>query len=90
MDELQWRVGSQRDLRDCYDSCLTETLLSKNIPDAAIQPDGFTVHRLDRTIQWKPQEKEEVVECVSLSTTLGALMWPLSQELVQPLSSQGI
>lgn len=48
-NELTALILSQRDLRDCSAICLTETWLHEYIPDSALQLDGFTFHRADRT-----------------------------------------
>ena len=42
-------ILSQRDFRDCAAICLTETWLHTNIPDSALQQEGFTFHRADHT-----------------------------------------
>lgn len=42
MDELRTRIISQREIRDCCALILTETWLSDNIPDSAVQ---LQIHR---------------------------------------------
>ncbi|XP_072359770.1 uncharacterized protein [Scyliorhinus torazame] len=49
MDELKTRLTSQREVRDCCVLCFTETWLTPASQDCAIQPDGFSLHRMDRT-----------------------------------------
>ncbi|XP_051537628.1 uncharacterized protein LOC127431288 [Myxocyprinus asiaticus] len=46
--ELKARISFQRETRDCCIICLTETWMSAEIPDSAIEPTGFSVHRADR------------------------------------------
>lgn len=48
VDELLSRIQSQREARNCSAFCLTETWLDNNVPDAAIQPRGFSVFRSNR------------------------------------------
>ncbi len=36
------------ELRDCSIICLTETCMSREVPDFAMEPMGFSVHRADR------------------------------------------
>ncbi|XP_060703504.1 uncharacterized protein LOC132830055 [Hemiscyllium ocellatum] len=48
LDELKARLIYQRELRDCCVLCFTETWLSPAISDCALQPEGFSVHRMDR------------------------------------------
>ncbi|XP_059805435.1 uncharacterized protein LOC132380556 isoform X1 [Hypanus sabinus] len=47
VDELRSRLTSQRELRDCCVLCLTETGLTSDLPDSVIQPEGFSIHRMD-------------------------------------------
>ncbi len=43
------RISYQRETRDCFVICLTETWMSAMVPDSAIELTGFSVHRSDRT-----------------------------------------
>lgn len=45
-DELHCHICWQKDLIECSVLCFTKTWLSAVIPDRAIQPSGFTVHRV--------------------------------------------
>ncbi|XP_047656443.1 uncharacterized protein LOC113651616 isoform X1 [Tachysurus fulvidraco] len=47
--ELRARISYQRETRDCCIICLTETWMSAEVPDSAIELTGFSVHRSDRT-----------------------------------------
>ncbi len=47
--ELWARISYQRETRDCFIICLTETWMSAMVPDSAIELTGFSVHRSDRT-----------------------------------------
>ncbi len=47
--ELRARISYQRETRDCFVICLTETWMSAMVPDSAIELTGFYVHRSDRT-----------------------------------------
>ncbi len=47
--ELRARISYQRETRDCYVICLTETWMSAMVPNSAIKLTGFNVHRSDRT-----------------------------------------
>ncbi len=47
--ELQAHISYQRETRDCWIICLTETWMSAMVPDSAIKLTGFSVHRSDRT-----------------------------------------
>ncbi|XP_072558692.1 uncharacterized protein [Paramormyrops kingsleyae] len=49
LDDLRGRLLSHRELRNCCVLCFTETWLTESIPDHAVQPEGFTIHRADRT-----------------------------------------
>ncbi|XP_072364407.1 uncharacterized protein [Scyliorhinus torazame] len=49
LDELNASLPSQREVRDCCVLCFTETWLTPTSPDCAIQPEGFSNHRVDRT-----------------------------------------
>lgn len=49
LDELRGRLTFQRDIKNCNVLIFTETWLDPSIPATAIQPEGFTIHRLDRT-----------------------------------------
>ena len=51
VDELTCNIQTRRDYRECSVFCFTETWLSSDIPDSAIQPPGFTVYRADRTAE---------------------------------------
>ncbi|KAK0145681.1 hypothetical protein N1851_015400 [Merluccius polli] len=42
-------LGNQRDFRDAAAICVTESWLSEAVPDSAVQLDGFSLHRADRT-----------------------------------------
>ncbi|XP_036439332.1 uncharacterized protein LOC118816846 [Colossoma macropomum] len=55
--ELHARVAFQREIRDCSVICLTETWLSDKVPDNAIEPAGFSLHRADRTKQLSGKSK---------------------------------
>ena len=55
--ELHARVALQREIRDCSVICLTETWLSDEVPDNAIEPAGFSLHRADRTKQLSGKSK---------------------------------
>ncbi len=46
--ELKARISFQREIRDCSIICLTETWMSREVPNFAIEPTGFSVHRTDR------------------------------------------
>ncbi len=46
--ELRARISYQRETRDCFVICLTETWMSAMVPDSAIELTGFSVHRSDR------------------------------------------
>ncbi|XP_038632072.1 uncharacterized protein LOC119952411 isoform X1 [Scyliorhinus canicula] len=48
LDELKTRLTSQREVRDSCVLCFTETWLTPASLDCAIQPDGFSIHRMDR------------------------------------------
>ncbi|XP_047657966.1 uncharacterized protein LOC113651947 isoform X2 [Tachysurus fulvidraco] len=47
--ELRARISYQRETRDCCIICLTETWMSAEVPDSAIELMGFSVHHSDRT-----------------------------------------
>lgn len=49
MDYLRLDLTSQRKVRDCNAIILTETWLNHTVPDNAIQVDGFTSFRADRS-----------------------------------------
>uniref|UniRef100_A0A8C9VFB8 Reverse transcriptase domain-containing protein n=1 Tax=Scleropages formosus TaxID=113540 RepID=A0A8C9VFB8_SCLFO len=49
LGELGVRISYQRETRDCCVICLTETWLSGEVPNSAIEPAGFSAHRADRT-----------------------------------------
>ncbi|KAI4884971.1 hypothetical protein NFI96_020242, partial [Prochilodus magdalenae] len=49
ISELRAQISFQRETQDCCILCLTETWLSPEIPNEAIEPAGFSVHRADRT-----------------------------------------
>ncbi len=52
MDDLRARISFQRDIRDCNILCLTETWLTRSVPDMAVTPsDYFSVLRMDRTAE---------------------------------------
>ncbi len=49
LDNKLWaRISFQCEIRDCSIICLTETWMSREGPDFAIEPTGFSVHRADR------------------------------------------
>ncbi len=48
LDELHCCINSQRDMRECCVLCFSETWLTSDTPDTAVQPDSFSLHRLDR------------------------------------------
>ena len=48
-DELSILINSRRVIADCSVLGFTETWLSASIPDSAVQQDGFSLHRADRT-----------------------------------------
>ncbi|XP_048414141.1 uncharacterized protein LOC125465079 isoform X2 [Stegostoma tigrinum] len=50
LDELKTRLTYQRELRDCCVLCFTETWLTPTTPDNALQPEGFSIHRMDCTV----------------------------------------
>ena len=49
LDELKTRLTFQRELRDCCVLCFTEKQITPASPDSALQPQGFSIHRMDRT-----------------------------------------
>ncbi len=49
LGEMRARTSYQRETRDCWVICLTETWMSAMVPDSAIELTGFSVHRSDRT-----------------------------------------
>ncbi|XP_072362773.1 uncharacterized protein [Scyliorhinus torazame] len=49
LDELNARLTSQREVRDCCVLCFTETWLTPASPDCAIQPEGFSIHWVNHT-----------------------------------------
>ncbi|XP_048465357.1 uncharacterized protein LOC109913067 isoform X1 [Rhincodon typus] len=49
LDELKSRLTVQRELRDCCVLCFTETWLTRATPDSILQPEGFSIHRMDRS-----------------------------------------
>ncbi len=52
MDDLRARISFQWDIRDCNILCLTETWLTRSVPDTAVMPsDYFSVLRMDRTAE---------------------------------------
>ena len=51
MDELQVRIDSQRDYRECCVFIVSETWLTSDHPDSALEPPGFTIFRNDRSSQ---------------------------------------
>ncbi|XP_049336921.1 uncharacterized protein LOC125802521 [Astyanax mexicanus] len=55
--ELHARIAFQREIRDCSVICLTETWLSADIPDHAIEPAGFSLHRADRSKELSGKSK---------------------------------
>ena len=57
MDELQLRVGKNRDLSSSSVLCFTETWLSGGIPDAALQLTGFQLFRADRDTELSGKTK---------------------------------
>ncbi|GAA6066611.1 uncharacterized protein LOC113651616 isoform X1 [Tachysurus ichikawai] len=56
--ELRACISYQRDTRDCCIICLTETWMSAEIPDSAIELTGFSVHRSDRTKELRGQSRD--------------------------------
>lgn len=48
LGKLQCRISFQRDMKDCCVLCFTETRLGPNTPHRAIQPECFSVHRMDQ------------------------------------------
>ena len=48
-DELLYLLRERKDYRDCSIVCLTETWLDPMTPDTAVQPEGYTLHRADRS-----------------------------------------
>ncbi len=51
LDELHCRINTQQDMRSCCVFCFSETWLTLDTPDSAIQPERFSVHRLDRSYE---------------------------------------
>ncbi|XP_060696811.1 uncharacterized protein LOC132825498 [Hemiscyllium ocellatum] len=49
LDEIKSRLSVQRELRDCCVLCFTETWLTRATPDCTLQPEGFSIHRMDRS-----------------------------------------
>ncbi|XP_054618103.1 protein-L-isoaspartate(D-aspartate) O-methyltransferase isoform X1 [Dunckerocampus dactyliophorus] len=50
MDELRARITAQREIRECCVLTFTETWLTEDIPDSAIQLESFAAYRGDRTL----------------------------------------
>ncbi|XP_054650702.1 uncharacterized protein LOC129191401 [Dunckerocampus dactyliophorus] len=50
MDELRARITAQREIRECCVLTFTETWLTGDIPDSAIQLESFAAYRGDRTL----------------------------------------
>ena len=48
-DELVYLIQTRRDYSDCCVFCFTETWLDPLTPEPAALPDGYTVHRADRS-----------------------------------------
>ncbi len=46
--EPRAQISFQCEIRDCSIICLTETWMSRKVPDFAIEPTGFSVHRANR------------------------------------------
>ncbi len=55
--ELRPRISYQRETRDCCIICLRETWMSAMVPDSAIELTGFSVHRSDRTKEFKGKSR---------------------------------
>ena len=49
IDELNFRIRTQRDFSDCCAFILTETWLIDSHPNSAMEPPGFTIFRKDRS-----------------------------------------
>ncbi|XP_054631629.1 uncharacterized protein LOC129181035 [Dunckerocampus dactyliophorus] len=50
MDELRARITAQSEIRECCVLTFTETWLTEDIPDSAIQLESFAAYRGDRTL----------------------------------------
>ncbi|KAK0140570.1 hypothetical protein N1851_022449 [Merluccius polli] len=77
LDELSMLLGNQRDFRDAAAICLTESWLSEAVPDSAVQLDGFSLHRADRT----SDSNNEEAAFAATSITTGILSRTCSPEL---------
>lgn len=51
MFELLHLIWTKRNYGECSAICLTETWLDQSVPDSAVSPPDFTIHRADRSIQ---------------------------------------
>lgn len=49
LDELRARITLHTDTKNCNIFVFTETWLDPSVPDSAIVPEEFSIHRRDRT-----------------------------------------
>ncbi|KAK7925826.1 hypothetical protein WMY93_008136 [Mugilogobius chulae] len=57
IDEFFLFLQSHKDYRDCSAICLTETWLDNTVPDLAVTPPGFSLHRVDRSVKLSNKTK---------------------------------